>query len=36
MIHVSTVYPGVAPKDMETLVTRVIEEEINRIPDVTS
>jgi multidrug efflux pump len=35
MVHVSTVYPGVAPKDMETLVTRVIEEEIHKIPDVT-
>lgn len=36
MIHVSTVYPGVAPKDMETLVTRVIEEEIYKIPDITN
>jgi multidrug efflux pump len=35
MIHVSTVYPGVAPKDMETLVTRVIEEELNKIPEIT-
>jgi multidrug efflux pump len=35
MVHISTVYPGVAPKDMETLVTRVLEEEINKIPDVT-
>jgi multidrug efflux pump len=35
MIHVGTVYPGVAPKDMETLVTRVIEEELNKIPDIT-
>ncbi|CAN5864658.1 N/A [soil metagenome] len=34
MIHVATVYPGVAPKDMETLVTRVIEEELNKIPDI--
>jgi multidrug efflux pump len=34
MIHVGTVYPGVAPKDMETLVTRVIEEELNKIPDI--
>jgi multidrug efflux pump len=35
MVHISTVYPGVAPKDMETLVTRVIEEEVHKIPDVT-
>jgi multidrug efflux pump subunit AcrB len=35
MISVSTVYPGVAPKDMETLVTRVIEEELNKIPEIT-
>jgi multidrug efflux pump subunit AcrB len=35
MISISTVYPGVAPKDMETLVTRVIEEEVNKIPDIT-
>ena len=35
MVHISTIYPGVAPKDMETLVTRVIEEEVNKIPDVT-
>jgi multidrug efflux pump len=34
MIHVSTVYPGVAPMDMETLVTRVLEEELNKIPDI--
>jgi multidrug efflux pump len=34
MIHVGTVYAGVAPKDMETLVTRVIEEELNKIPDI--
>jgi multidrug efflux pump len=35
MVHVSTIYPGVAPKDMETLVTRVIEEEINKLPEIT-
>ena len=35
MISVSTVYPGVAPKDMETLVSRVIEEELNKIPEIT-
>jgi multidrug efflux pump len=34
MIHISTVYPGVSPMDMETLVTRVIEEEVNKIPDI--
>jgi hypothetical protein len=34
MIHVGTVYPGVAPNDMETLVTRVIEEELNNIPEI--
>jgi multidrug efflux pump len=34
MIAVTTIYPGVAPKDMETLVTRVIEEELNRIPQI--
>jgi multidrug efflux pump len=34
MIAVSTVYAGVAPKDMETLVTRVIEDELNRIPEI--
>jgi multidrug efflux pump len=33
MIAVNTVYPGVSPADMETLVTRPIEEELNRIPD---
>jgi multidrug efflux pump len=33
-IHVGTVYGGVAPKDMETLVTRVIEEELNKIADI--
>src|SRR5687767_7967157 len=35
MIHVSTIYPGVSPKDMETLVTRVIEEELNKITEIT-
>ena len=34
MVSISTVYPGVAPKDMETLVTRVIEDELNTIPDI--
>jgi multidrug efflux pump len=35
IIHVGTYYGGVAPKDMETLVTRVLEEELNKIPDIT-
>ena len=34
MIAVSTIYPGVAPKDMETLVSRVIEDELNTIPEI--
>ncbi len=33
IIAISTVYPGVAPKDIETLVTRVLEEELNTIAD---
>ncbi len=35
MISVSTVYPGVSPKDMETLVARVIEDELNQVPEIT-
>jgi multidrug efflux pump len=35
IVHVGTFYAGVAPKDMETLVTRVIEEELYKIPDIT-
>ena len=35
MISVSTIYAGVAPKDMETLVTRVLEDELNKIPEIT-
>jgi len=35
MISIATFYPGVAPMDMETLVTRPIEEEVNKIPEVT-
>src|SRR5690606_36994045 len=35
MISIATYYPGVSPKDMETLVTRPIEEEVNKIPEVT-
>jgi multidrug efflux pump len=34
MISIATIYPGVAPQDMETLVTRVIEEELNKIPQI--
>lgn len=34
IISISTAYPGVSPKDMETLVTRVIEEELNTIPEI--
>ena len=33
MIAVNTVYPGVSPADMESLVTRPIEEELNGISD---
>jgi multidrug efflux pump subunit AcrB len=33
-IVVQTVYPGVAPKDIETLLTRPIEDELNSIADV--
>jgi multidrug efflux pump subunit AcrB len=31
---VNTVYPGVAPEDIETLITRHIEEELNTLKDV--
>ncbi len=33
-IAVNTVYPGVSPSDIESLVTRKIEEELNAISDV--
>ena len=33
MIAVSTVYPGVSPGDIETLVTRPIEDELNNSID---
>jgi len=33
-IIVTTIYPGVAPGDIETLLTRPIEEEVNTIADV--
>jgi multidrug efflux pump subunit AcrB len=35
MVSISTIYPGVAPKDMETLVTRVIEDELHTIAEIT-
>ena len=34
LIAVNTIYPGVAPADMETLVTRKIEEELHGISDI--
>jgi multidrug efflux pump len=34
IIQVGTSYPGVAPKDMETLVTRVVEEKLNTLADI--
>ena len=33
MIAINTIYPGVSPADIETLVTRPIEEELNTIAD---
>ena len=33
-IYVSTIYPGVSPRDIETLISRPLEEELNTIPDV--
>ncbi|MFW6192422.1 MAG: efflux RND transporter permease subunit, partial [Gemmatimonadota bacterium] len=33
-VAVNTVYPGVSPSDVETLVTRPLEEELNTISDV--
>ncbi len=35
-IVVNTIYAGVAPKDVETLVTRPLEDELNAIGDVES
>ncbi|HSR40891.1 MAG TPA: efflux RND transporter permease subunit, partial [Longimicrobiales bacterium] len=35
MVAVSTVYPGVSPEDIETLITRPLEEELNTISDLT-
>ena len=34
MVAVNTIYPGVSPADMETLVTRPLEEELNTISEV--
>ena len=34
LIAVNTVYPGVAPEDIETLITRPLEDELNKIADV--
>ncbi len=34
MIAVNTVYPGVSPADIETLITRPIEEELNTIGEI--
>jgi multidrug efflux pump len=34
MVAVNTVYPGVSPADMETLVTRPLEDELNGISDI--
>lgn len=33
-IAVTTVYPGVAPEDIETLIARPIEDELNKISDI--
>ncbi|UCF18931.1 MAG: efflux RND transporter permease subunit [Gemmatimonadota bacterium] len=35
IVAVNTVYPGVAPEDIETLITRPLEDELNKIADVT-
>jgi multidrug efflux pump subunit AcrB len=34
IIAVNTIYPGVAPEDIETLVTNELEQELNKIGDV--
>jgi multidrug efflux pump len=34
LISVSVIYPGVAPRDMETLVSRPLEEELNAIAEI--
>jgi multidrug efflux pump subunit AcrB len=34
IVAVNTIYPGVAPEDIETLITRELESELNKIGDV--
>ncbi|UCC71239.1 MAG: efflux RND transporter permease subunit [Gemmatimonadota bacterium] len=34
IVAVNTIYPGVAPEDIETLITRELEDELNQISDV--
>jgi multidrug efflux pump len=34
IVAVNTAYPGVSPHDVETLITRRIEEEVNAIPEI--
>jgi multidrug efflux pump len=34
LVSISVVYPGVAPRDMETLVARPLEEELNAIAEI--
>jgi len=34
MIAVNTIYPGVSPRDIETLITKPIEDELNTIGDI--
>ena len=33
VVAVNTIYPGVSPQDMESLVTRVMEQELRTLPD---
>jgi multidrug efflux pump len=34
IVAVNTAYPGVSPQDIETLITRKIEDEVNTIPEI--
>lgn len=34
IVAVNTAYPGVSPNDVETLITRKVEEELNTIPEI--
>ena len=34
IVAVNTAYPGVSPNDVETLITRKVEEEVNTIPEI--